>query len=387
MLMLSAPSDLPLRPWDDLASGYGVGRARALALRTANAVAREYHLRIVDDWPMPALGVHCVVVGMEPGQDVHSVLAALNSDQRVGWAQPVQRYRTLQRTATTSNDAAGKSGWDLSALHAIATGRGVTIAEVDTGVDLGHPNLVGQWFGPRDFVATGRFDAELHGTAVAGLIVAHASAKTEGVGVAPGARLMPLRACWQVDASAAECTSFTLAKALQHALREHAHIINLSLTGPPDLLLGRLIDRALEQGAVVVAAADDSADAGGFPAQHPGVIAAAGGPVAGLERTVQAPSRDLLTTIPGAALGFMSGSSFAAAQVTGLIALLLERSPRLRPTQVRAILTAASASDAQPGGCAPVDPCAALLAVIPDRGAPACARTPRAPRLHQAAVR
>jgi subtilisin family serine protease len=189
-----------------------------------------------------------------------------------------------------------------------------------------------------------------------------------------------------VDPSAAECSSFTLAKALQHALREHVQIVNLSLTGPPDFLLGKLIDRALEQGAVVVAAADESGNGPGFPAQHPGVIAAAGGPVAGLEHTVQAPSRDLLTTIPDAAFGFMSGSSFAAAQVAGLTALLLERSPRLGPTQVRAVLTAASATGVQAGASAPVDPCAALLAVSPDRGAPTCARTPRSARLHQAAV-
>jgi len=386
MLMLSAPSGLPLRPWDDLASGYGVGRARAVALRTAKSLAREYHLHIVDDWPMPSLGVHCVVAGMEPGQDAASVLAALNSDQRVAWAQPLQRYRTLEQTAARANDAAAQPWWDLAALHAIATGRGVIVAQVDTGVDLAHPNLTGQWLEPRDFVGTGRFDAELHGTAVAGLIVAHASTKAQGVGVAPGARLMPLRACWQVDAGAAECSSFTLAKALQHALREHAQIINLSLTGPPDLLLGRLVDRALEQGAVVVAAADETGEGPGFPARHPGVIAAAGGPVAGLEHTVQAPSRDLLTTIPNAALGFMSGSSFAAAQVAGLTALLLERSPQLKPTQVRTVLSAASATATRAGGAAPVDPCAALLAVTSDRRAPSCARTPRSAGLHQADI-
>jgi subtilisin family serine protease len=387
MLMLSAPSGVPLRPWDDLASGYGEGRTRALALRTAKSLAREYHLHIVDDWPMPSLGVHCVVAGMEPGQDAQRLLTALNSDQRVAWAQPLQRYRTLARTAAPAADAAAQPSWDLSGLHAIATGRGVIVAQVDTGVDLGHPNLTGQWLAPRDFVGPGGFDAELHGTAVAGLIVAHASAKLEGMGVAPGARLMPLRACWQVDPSAAECSSFTLGKALQHAVREHVQIINLSLAGPPDLLLGRLVDRALEQGAVVVAAADESGAGPGFPAEHPGVIAVAGGPVAGLERTVQAPSRDLLTTVPDAAFGFMSGSSFAAAQVAGLTALLLERSPHLGPARVHAVLTAASTPGAQAGGATPVDPCTALLAVISDRRAPTCGRAPRSARVHQAEVR
>jgi hypothetical protein len=366
MVMLAQPAIQPLGPWNDFASEYGSGRTRARALRVAESLAHAYRLRILDDWPMPALGVHCVLAGMAPGQDAQEVLAALNADERVAWAQPLHRFRSL----ASAGFAAAQSPWELPALHEVATGRGVVIAQVDTGVDLKHPNLSGQWLGPKNFVERGGFDPELHGTAVAGLIVARGSPKLDGIGVAPGARLMPLRACWQVDAGAAECTSFTLAKALQHALRQRPHIINLSLSGPPDLLLARLIDRALEQGIVVVAAADETALGPGFPAQHPGVIPAAGGPVPGLVRPIQAPSQDLLTTIPDAAFGFMSGSSFAAAEVAGLTALLLERSPGLAPVQVRAVLDAASGMPAT--GAALVDPCAALLAVSSERNAPRC---------------
>jgi subtilisin family serine protease len=381
LLMLPVPNATQLRPWDDVASGYGASRARAIVMRTARSIAPKYRLRILDDWPMASLGVHCVVAALDAGEDRDDVLEALNADPRVAWAQPLQLYRALAQPDIPED---GDAAWYLPALHAIASGRGVVVAEVDTGVDLEHPNLVGQWSGPRDFVGNGRFDTELHGTAVAGLIVARASAATETIGVAPGARLVPLRACWQVDTSAAQCTSFTLAKALEHALQAHARIINLSLTGPADLLLGRLIDRALERNTVVVAAADETPAGPGFPAQHAGVIAVAGGPVAGLPQTVLAPAQDVLTTIPHAALGFMSGSSFAAAQVTGLTALLIQQSPRLTPAQVRAVLSAASTADVRNRGSAHLDPCAALAAVVTGRYPPDCARPRQSTSLHQA---
>jgi hypothetical protein len=379
MLMLPVPTSKPSGPWDDAPSGYAASRARTLALRTAQALALEYHLRIVDNWAMPALGVHCIVARIESSADSEAVLRSLNTDRRIAWAQPLQRYRTLGEPTALAGIAASDGWSELPALHGIAVGRGVTVAQVDTGVDLKHRALAGHWFGPRDYVGLGGFNEELHGTAVAGLIVAHASGRAGAVGVAPGARLMPLRACRQVDAGIAECTSFTLAKALQHALQEHVQIVNLSLTGPDDALLAKLIDRGLEQGVVVVAAADESPRGPGFPAQHPGVIAAAGSRLPALPQAVLAPSVDVLTTIPNSAFGFMSGSSFAAAQVTGLTALLLELSPHLTPARVHAVLVQAAASGA-------VDPCAALLAVMPGGRAPTCSRGAGAPALHQAGV-
>ena len=98
------------------------------------------------------------------------------------------------------------------------------------------------------------------------------------VGVAPDAALMALRACWKVDASGATlCSSFTLAKAVQYALRHQAQVLNFSLSGPPDLLLERLLDRALAQGVAIVAAVDPDAGDAGFPASHPLVSRAAQG--------------------------------------------------------------------------------------------------------------
>src|SRR5262249_30293585 len=149
-----------------------------------------------------------------------------------------------------------------------------------------------------------------------------------------------LRACWQTGPNPATvCSSFTLAKAVQYALRHQAQVLNFSLSGPPDLLLERLLDRALAQGVTIVAAADPEARDAGFPASHPMVIAVAAPGTARVEgRMLLAPGHDILTTTAGGGWGFMSGNSLAAAHVSGVAALLLERSPDLKPQQLHALL-------------------------------------------------
>src|SRR5205085_1842712 len=133
---------------------------------------------------------------------------------------------------------------------------------------------------------------------VAGVIAARADNGVGIVGVAPGARLMALRACWQTapDAQLTVCDTLSLARALVFAIDHRAQVLNLSLSGPPTPLLGKLIDVAMERGGVVVGAYDEALPAGGFPASHPGVIAVSDGPApAGV---YLAPGRDVPTTEP-----------------------------------------------------------------------------------------
>ena len=175
---------------------------------------------------------------------------------------------------------------------------------------------------------------------------------------------MLLRACWETgEVDAAACNSFSLAKALQYAMRRDVQLINLSLTGPHDILLGRLIDRATAQGIAVIAAADDGGTSSGFPANHPGVIAVGSRASPRGQRTLLAPGYDVLTTTPNATWGFQSGASFSAAHVTGLSALLLEVSPDLTPKRIEEVLRRTGTSPGSTSAEALVDPCAALTAL------------------------
>jgi subtilisin family serine protease len=106
----------------------------------------------------------------------------------------------------------------LEQIHRITTGKNVKIALVDTGVELNHPDLIGQISTTADYTKgnTEQFSADVHGTAVAGIIAAIKDNNIGIVGVAPNAEIIALKACWiQQGVSQAVCNSFTLALAIK----------------------------------------------------------------------------------------------------------------------------------------------------------------------------
>lgn len=165
----------------------------------------------------------------------------------------------------------------LNEAHRFSTGRDVTVAVVNTAIDLSHPDLRGQISSHRDLVndSSDGSLSEAHGTAVGGVIAARAGNVAGIVGVAPAAHLAALRACWPSapDALDASCNTLTLAKAIDTAIRLKVRVLNLSLTGPRDALLETLLETALAQGMLVVGAMPTEGDAGdAFPTAVPGII-------------------------------------------------------------------------------------------------------------------
>jgi subtilisin family serine protease len=347
-------------------AGYSGTPVRARSLRVARALAREYSLQLETDWPMPALGVRCFVLSAPPSASPEALASALEADPRVESAQPVQRFHTSAYDDPYAPLQPSVRELQLPELHRVATGKGVKVAQIDTGVDWLHPDLAGRVAARRNFVDGSPYRVEIHGTAVAGIIAARANDGVGIVGVAPDATLLALRACWAPtpQAQSGVCNTFTLAKALQYALSERAQVINLSLTGPRDRLLERLLEVAARRGVVLVGAAGDAT--AGFPAASAHVIAVATRP--GSESTpalLTAPGARVLSTLPGGTWGYVSGSSFAAAHVSGVAAVLLERVPGLTPGAIRQAL---SPPESNPH--AMIDPCAALAQVA---GGPGCA--------------
>lgn len=117
-------------------------------------------------------------------------------------------------------------------------------------------------------------------------------------------------------------------------------MINMSLSGPSDRLLDGLLGAAAARGIALVAAADPDRPDGGFPASHADAISVARDDARATIATVVAPGRDIPTTLPAARLGLVSGSSFAAAHVTGMVALIRQLAPSMDPRQIRAELQA-----------------------------------------------
>jgi subtilisin family serine protease len=363
------------RPDADYTGSYG-SRGRDARRRIAEAIAQRHGLTIVDDWPMPALGVDCFVMEAPAGAALQEILERLSREARVESVQAVNLFRVLASDPLYPLQPAAKA-WHLDELHRIATGRHVRIVAIDTAIEADHPDLAGQVAWQRDFVGDGSQAAELHGTAVAGIIAARAGNGVGVAGIAPAAQIVGFRACWQTGLreASAICSSFTLAKALQAALDSGARIVNLSIGGPYDRLLERLIDAGVARGMTIVAAVDAKARDGGFPASHRSVLAVAAEDVQdSAAAALRAPARDVPTSLVGRQWGFVTGTSYAAAHVTGLVALLQELAPGIDPRRVRDALGAPAGREQGNGQSSIVDACAAV-AKIAGTCACACAAT------------
>lgn len=324
MLRLAPPH---LRAGSDYAGSYGDDAARGARTRLATRLARAHGLTLLTNWPMPMLGVDCfimVVPGDRPTSDAANDLA---KETQVAWSEPVEVY-AAQAKAPSHDDALFAaqpvaSLWHLAAVHARLTGRGVSVAVIDSGVDTRHPDLIGQVALARNFVGDTPAP-ETHGTAVAGIIAARADNRVGIAGVAPGARILALRACSQ-RGERTLCDSLSLAKAVQFAVERKAPVINMSLAGPPGRLLASLLRIGLDRGLTIVAAVDPQLADGGFPASLPGVIAVSDAAGGASRAAYVAPGRGIPAPQPGGRWALVDGSSFSAAHVSGLFALLRER--------------------------------------------------------------
>jgi Subtilase family len=348
------------RGYDSIAA-YGPSHTARQMMR---AVETEYGLREVSAWPIEPLHMHCAVLEVPKGADRASLLATLAHDQRIKLAQPLQSFAT--RTGAYNDPYVelqrGFQQMDVADAHPWSRGDGVKVAIIDTGADTSHPDLLGNIAAAANFVDGDnlKFQRDRHGTEMAGVIAAVANNHEGIVGIAPRARLLLFKACWQVetDADAARCNSFTLARALVAAFDAHAQIVNLSLSGPADPLLSELIREGLRRGVLFVGAA------GEFMHQ-PGVIevASAGGPELG--SALYAPGSEILTLLPGGHYDFASGDSIATAQVSGVLALLLARNSALSAADAYRLLRDTSAQSGGVGrASALIDACAAVVSLI-----------------------
>lgn len=347
---------------------YGVNSAARARMR---ALEKDYGLREVSEWPIDPLHLDCAVLRIPESADRASLLAAMSADPRVKLAQPLQTFSTR----TGYNDPyfelqRGFRQMDVSDAHSWSSGEGVKVAIIDTGADTQHQDLQGRIAAADNFVDSDaeQFRRDRHGTEMAGVIAAVANNHEGIVGVAPQAHLLLFKACWQlrVDADAASCNSFTLARALVAALDAHVQVVNLSLVGPDDPLLRGLIQVGMRKGILFVSAASDTAGGQRSLSQLPGIIE-----VASTERrspsevTVYAPGKDILTLMPGGHYDFASGDSIATAQVTGVVALLLAKDHTLTAAAASKLLRDTSVRvDAGADQTMYVDACAAVVTLL-----------------------
>jgi subtilisin family serine protease len=328
------------------------------------ALAHDYGLQEVREWPIGLLKVQCLVFAVPQNADRESLLQRLSADRRVKLAQPLQLFNALgdigsntpglgvepltDHAAAPYNDPYfglqhGFTEVDAAAAQQWSRGEGVSVAIIDTGVATTHPDLAGRIAVTRNFIDDdmNSFQSDRHGTQVAGIIGADANNGVGIVGIAPAVRLQIYKACepTQPYGMQATCNSFTLARALGAALDARAQIVNLSLGGPADPLLTQLVTYGVQHGVIFVGAVPENGYLDGFPVAIAGVIAVdMTGRSVHAPGVLHAPGRDIVSTAPGSSYDFATGSSFAAAHVTGAVALLRARVPALSADSLRAVL-------------------------------------------------
>jgi subtilisin family serine protease len=351
------PIDPPPLHAASSARGYdnvGLYQAGGSARSASRALADEYGLKETSSWPIALLQVHCLVYALPAGADPGLLRARLARDPRVESVQALQRFDTASNPYNDPYSSLQSNMQQMAIPEAqtLSRGAGVRVAVIDTGVELDHPDLPSTTV-VGNFVDNDRraFGEDAHGTAVAGVIAAVPNNGIGIVGVAPEVQLLLYKACWRatVTGTQAICNTFTLAQALAAAIEAHADIINLSLAGPSDPLLTRLVLRALDGGAIVVGAVPPNGLRNDFPANIPNVIA-----VDAVENgsssaivsagVVRAPGRDVISLAPDGHYDFYSGSSLATAEISGLVALLRAERKHLSAQDAESLLSGSALS-------------------------------------------
>lgn len=349
--------------------------------RNANAVAEQYSLTEIEHWPIQSLSVYCFVYRVADGKDRSTIIASLNADNRVESAQPLQSFETRLNQVQTYDDKYaglqyGLDVLDIAAAHRMSTGAGIRIAIIDSDVDRSHEDLKGRVARIQEFINRGESTDRDHGTAVASVIGARSNNAIGIVGVAPEATLELFVSCWSGGVGrSAICDSFSLSKALDTMLENPPDVLNLSLAGPYDPLLERLINKATAAGVIVVAAnPSDEQGQHEFPSTMPRVIGVGMVPaIESAERmssaTLFAPGNEILVAVPSNRYDFRSGSSLAAAHVSGVVALLLSAAPNQSPETILGVLQRSQATGMR--SMISVNACNALnLAIASDECVP-----------------
>lgn len=385
---LVAPFSDSTRSWTPVVLGLTEDPARILPATVSAAAPVTVVSTTLDEDGRP-------VVTTRTATDRPSAERLIRDGQEAPGAVAVELDAPVRADAVpTGTDTYRGSQWDLTKIQTptawqASTGAGVTVAVIDSGVDAAHPDLAGQVLPGVDLVAgtTGAgTDPNGHGTHVAGTIAAATGNGVGIAGVAPDARILPVRVLG-ADGSG---TMSAVANGITWAADHGAQVINMSLGSPSQVTaVTNAIAYARSKGVVVVASAGNSRSSGSptnYPAADPGVIAVASTDSAdryssfsnqGAYVDVAAPGSSILSTLPESMGGYAyySGTSMASPHVAAVAALLKAYTSGLSPDQIQQAMEKSAVDLGTAGkdvdyGYGRIDAVAALAAVTPATSSP-----------------
>jgi pentapeptide MXKDX repeat protein len=343
---------------------------------TVDAQAKRLGLTVVGVQQSGITGGTLYQFGLPPGRQVSDVVRSLESG-RVGIASPNYVYRIVQDTASETSSATGTPDQytveklNLTEVHKVATGRDVLVAVIDSKVDANHPDIAGAII--EDYDAVGRPEqAHSHGTGMTGAIASHRKL----LGIAPNARILAVHAFSTTSRQSPEATTRQIIAGIEWAINKGARIINMSFAGPYDPMIQLAMRNAAAKGVILIAASGNMGAKSPplYPAADPNVIAVTATDesdtlftqaVRGPHLAVAAPGVDVVVPAPADTYQLTTGTSVAAAHVSGVAALLLEKYPSIDARTVLEVLTSTARNLSPKGrddlyGWGLIDPAAAL---------------------------
>jgi subtilisin family serine protease len=358
-----------------------------LSLTEADELARRHGLMRVSSENFPLIGATIGLFRITDGRPSETVRREFAADGSVRSVQPNFRY-VLQDQKSSVPIEGDPAQYALAKLrlpqaHTLAHGANVTVAVIDSGIDAGHPELAHSV--ADNFDALGSTEGpHVHGTGIAGAIVAHAKL----MGSAPEARIIAIRA-FGGTTGGAQSSSWVILRSLNYAAEHGAQIVNMSFAGPKDAVIERAIAATAARGLVLIAAAGNAGAKSPplYPAANPNVIAVSAtdqqdklftASNRGNYVALAAPGVDIFLPAPDGKYQMTSGTSFSAAYVSGVAALLLERNYALKPEALRMTLAKTARDLGSPGrddlfGDGEADAFAAVMAVPANSATPVAA--------------
>jgi subtilisin family serine protease len=357
-LVLDIPSSVPERTLDQIAERHTMTRVETTSFRLTGRTMHRWRIN--------------------GSTSVPDMIGNIVGERQIAGAGANYLYALAEeQTVAANGDQYAPQKLNLSEAHRLAKGSRILVAVIDSEVDASHPDLAGAVVANLDASEEAE-KPHSHGTGMAGAI----AARRLMLGTAPRVGLLTVRA-FSTKANSAEGTTFNILKGLDWAAGQGARVVNMSFAGPPDPRLREALAKAKQKGMVLIAAAGNAGPNSPplYPAADPNVIAVTAtdpndalfsGANRGKHIAVAAPGVDILAPAPDGAYQFTTGTSVAAAEVSGVVALLIERNPQLTPDEVKKILMS-TARDLGPKGHDPsfgaglVDALQAVMSAKPDR--------------------
>ncbi|GAB3357328.1 S8 family serine peptidase [Modestobacter lapidis] len=300
-------------------------------------------LRVVD-------GEYAVETVVVPVRSAAATAAGLADDPGVVAASPQVTYRVDGTTDPYWRDTDPGGASSVTSVWPRTRGAGQLVAVLDTAAAFTHPDLVHAAL-PGTDIARGPGEP-WHGVGVAGVVAAQADNGIGGAGMAPDAKVMPVRVC-----DDGGCASGDVARGVLWAVDRGADVINMSLSGAGySDVQAAAVQYALDKGISVVASAGNDGLNGNpvmYPAALSGVIGVsattqAGAPadwaVHGWQVDVSTVGDSILTSSPPDSYANATGTSFSGPAVAGAVALLRSGHPGIEPAAVQAALQAGAES-------------------------------------------